>query len=189
MALTFIPRGSYLIEVEFKARVDDLSRVRERAKALGATYVCVRREHDIYLNHPCRDFAESDEALRVRQANGESFLTYKGKKLSPLTKTREEISIKVDSFDSAKQLLEALGFAEVACVVKEREVWKLGEATIYLDRVEKLGSFVEVEMETEGERLEDVEKRLLKLVEAIGLRKDMSIRESYLELLLAKTKG
>lgn len=55
-------------------------------------------ELDLYFQHPCRDFAKTDEGFRVRcqdYEGGESqcFLTYKGPKIDPETKTRKEIDI------------------------------------------------------------------------------------------------
>ena len=49
-----------MIEVEVKFRVDSLDAVRERLLELNARFVGESEEVDIYLNHPCRDFASTD---------------------------------------------------------------------------------------------------------------------------------
>ena len=46
---------------------------------------------DTYFSHPARDFAATDEALRIRSIDQENFVTYKGPKLDATTKTRREI--------------------------------------------------------------------------------------------------
>ena len=42
---------------------------------------------------PCRDFAQTDEALRIRTVGDTSFVTYKGPKLDATTKTRRELEL------------------------------------------------------------------------------------------------
>jgi len=89
-----------------KFRVEDLSEIEEK---LGdAEFVIEKVEEDIYLNHPCRDFGETDEALRIRRDVEGIRVTYKGRKIDPETKTREEIKIEVDDFDKTLKLFEKL---------------------------------------------------------------------------------
>ncbi len=51
------------------------------------------RQEDRYFNHPGRDFAATDEALRIRSVGNDNFVTYKGPKLSGPTKSRREIEL------------------------------------------------------------------------------------------------
>src|SRR4051794_13543350 len=68
-------------EVEQKHRVTDkpalIARLRERGCSLEEPI----QQSDQYFAHPCRDFAATDEALRIRVVGDESFVTYKGPKL------------------------------------------------------------------------------------------------------------
>ena len=48
------------------------------------------------------------------------FFTYKGPKLDGLTKTREEIEVRVEDFGMTKDILLRLGFFEVLTVEKRR---------------------------------------------------------------------
>jgi adenylate cyclase class 2 len=72
-----------MIEIEVKGYADEsvFERVRENFKLIRKEY-----HEDTYFRHPCRDFAETDEALRIRirRFNGhfEAFLTYKGPRLT-----------------------------------------------------------------------------------------------------------
>jgi len=65
---------------------------------------------DIYYNSPCRDFGKTDEALRLRNEGGQIFLTYKGKKLDAMSKTRKEVEVEVAGFDNMEDVLLSLGF-------------------------------------------------------------------------------
>ncbi|MDK2891890.1 MAG: adenylate cyclase, class 2 [Methanohalophilus sp.] len=84
-----------MIEVEVKARLS-LTRAREVLKELKAKFVESEKHYDIYYNAPHRNFAITDEALRLRLVNGRSVMTYKGEKLDDLTKSREELQTTVE---------------------------------------------------------------------------------------------
>ncbi|RLA83587.1 MAG: class IV adenylate cyclase, partial [Deltaproteobacteria bacterium] len=133
-----------MIEVELKVRAD-INRARERLQGLGASPEGIEFQHDLYFNAPWRDFSRSDEALRIRIKGEGGLLTYKGPKIDPLSKTREEIEVEVSDWRQARQLLLRLGFEEVGEVKKWRERYEIGGFTVSLDRVEGLGEFVEVE--------------------------------------------
>lgn len=176
-----------MIEIEIKAKIENEEELRDKLKELGVEKKGKVFEEDIYFQHPSKDFAKSDEALRLRKSiekskekNERFFLTYKGKKIDDKTKTREEITIEIDSFEKAKKILEKLGFREVAKIKKSRELYKLGEYLISIDDVVSLGKFAEIEKRSESYSAEE----MLALMKKLGLKE--SIRESYLELLLRK---
>ena len=174
------------MEVEAKFRVVDASAVEARLAELGARLVSEVVEVDVYYNHPCRDFAASDEALRVRHVDGSVSLTYKGPRMGP-GKTRREVSIGVDG--DVESLLSALGFVEVARVVKRRRYYALGDVTVTVDRVEGLGEFVEVEVSVGDEGLvEEGFRRVMDVALRLGLDPGNMERRTYLELLLAKNR-
>ena len=89
------------LEIEVKAYADNLARVEERLKEMGTVFIAEVSEKDTYFNHPNRDFAVTDEALRIRVADKQSFLTYKGRKIDAKSKTREEIEVALGDVDSA----------------------------------------------------------------------------------------
>ena len=81
------------IEVELKFAVADAVAVREKLNQLGAEFLAPVIQTDNYYAHPARDFAATDEALRIRRVGTASYLTYKGPKIDQMTKTREETEI------------------------------------------------------------------------------------------------
>jgi adenylate cyclase class 2 len=168
------------LEIEVKAYANNLARVEERLKELGAVFIAAVCEKDTYFSHPNRDFAATDEALRIRVADKQSFLTYKGRKIDAKSKTREEIEVALGDADSANLILMRLGFKPVAEVSKIRKRYKIGEFEICLDNVEGVGTFVEVE--TKGENMGELRDKALAILEKLNLRK--TERKSYLELLL-----
>jgi adenylate cyclase, class 2 len=167
-------------EIEIKARCDDLDAVRARISALGGSLLRSGREEDTYFNHPSRDFAATDEAVRVRSRGGKAILTYKGPKVSARSKSRYEKETGVEDGDALCEILSRMGFARVETVVKEREIFLLDGVEVCLDRVRGAGSFVELEMK--GNDVASVERALFALAGRLGL--DRFERRSYLELVL-----
>ncbi|NOZ58622.1 MAG: class IV adenylate cyclase [Euryarchaeota archaeon] len=174
-----------MLEVEIKARVASLREVEERLRQRGARYLGEEEQMDAYFAHPCRDFAATDEALRLRRAGGRVTLTYKGRKLDAVTKTREEVSLAVESYQAAREILTKLGFEEVALVKKLRRSYRLGEYLVELDSVAELGSFVEVEKKAEEYSPEE----LVAFLSSLGIGREAVERRSYLELLLGEGDG
>ncbi len=180
------------LEVELKFPVQDLERVEGQLRSLGAEIAHPHEEVDRYYGHPARNFAQTDEALRIRQKGGHCFLTYKGPKIDPTTKTRREIDLPLpagpDSFAAWDELLQALGFRPVAEVRKQRRkaflTWQGYRVEISLDEVVELGSFVELELVSDPAGVDSARSALLALADRLELHQ--SERRSYLELLMKK---
>jgi adenylate cyclase class 2 len=177
-------------EVEQKHRVEDepalLARLERRGVVLGRAI----EQTDQYFAHPCRDFAATDEALRIRTAGGQSFVTYKGPKLDSTTKTRREIELPLDAIDAGgsqfAELLAALGFKPVAIVRKQRRPFRLQyggrEIDGALDDVEGVGAFAELELQADESNLDESRQVIQSLAAELAL--GPSERRSYLEMLL-----
>lgn len=173
--------GIIVLEIEVKVPVDDVAIVEKRARALGASFVIENLQEDLYLAHPCRDFGQTDEALRLRQDGEKSVLTYKGKKLDSRSKTREEIEFPVPR-EEMGALLSRLGFVEFIRIRKTRKEYELDKVHICLDSVEGLGDFVELEFE--GQNVEEGLDRIASLKKMLDVEGNET--RSYLELLLQK---
>ncbi|MGD0896317.1 MAG: class IV adenylate cyclase [Thermoguttaceae bacterium] len=179
-------------EVEQKFPVHDLTAVADRLAALGATVSLPAPEVDLYFAHPSVDFAKTDEALRLRRKGESNSLTYKGPKIDATTKTRREIELPLGpgaaALESWAALLEALGFTRVAEVHKTRRKvivpWQGRQVEASLDDVDRVGTFVELELIAEAEGIEAAKVCLASLAQSLGLSK--SERRSYLQLLLGR---
>ena len=179
------------LEVEQKFRVAELDGVASRLREMGVAIEPPVEETDLYFQHPARDFAATDEALRIRQKAGVCFLTYKGPKLDPLTKTRREIDLRLPesaaTFGDFRDLLAALGFRAVAEVRKRRRKahvpWQDARIEVSLDEVHGVGVFVELELLAAPENADLARQRIGTLAERLALHDNE--RRSYLELLLA----
>ncbi|HUH79012.1 MAG TPA: class IV adenylate cyclase [Methanoregula sp.] len=174
-----------MLEIELKVSVPSLGPVRGRLAELGAEPSGRVREHDIYYNAPHRDFAKTDEAIRVRYTNNHAVVTYKGAKVKGSgLKAREELNTAVESGDVFEKMLVRLGFVRTAEVNKWRENFRYAGASVSLDTVEELGTFVEVEIMAEDGG-PDATARIERIAGEIGVHGE-PILLSYLELVLEK---
>jgi adenylate cyclase, class 2 len=181
-----------MLEVEVKFPVSDLAAIEMRLKVLGATPERNRVETDYYFNAPDRDFASTDEALRLRRIGPANFVTYKGPKTDKTTKTRLEIEVALAEGDEAvekfKRLLASLGYRPVAQVEKQRQIYSLDRGgfaiEICLDQVRDVGAFVEIETQAPDTAVEQARQAVLRLARELEL--ETQERRSYLELLLGR---
>ncbi|MCI0458452.1 MAG: class IV adenylate cyclase [Gemmataceae bacterium] len=182
-----------MLEIEMKFPAADFAPLLKRLAEWGAAESATAREDaDHYFNAPDRDFARTDEALRLRRIGPANLVTYKGPKRDAQTKTRTEVEVPLAEGDRAAedfaQLLIHLGYRPTAVVRKRRVLYHLEREGFALevcfDEVDEVGRFVELEIqapEADYERGRDV---LLRVAAELGLTG--SERRSYLEMLLAK---
>jgi len=174
-----------MYEVELKVAAEH-GPVRERLATLGAERTRQARQTDTYYDAPHRSFADTDEALRVRQEveEGEETvkLTYKGPLIDSESKSRREHETTVEDPNALRGILEGLGFTPAYTVEKDRTFYRYDGYTITLDDVRDLGTFVEVERE--AERVEPAREGAVAVLERLDLDPTAQIRTSYLGLLL-----
>lgn len=179
-----------MYEVEVKVRADHEG-VRAALAGIDATRVERVVQEDTYYAAPDRDFAETDEALRIRRerSDGErdARLTYKGPLVESESKTREEFETGVDDGAAMGDILERLGYDPVATVRKERERYEYGGYEVVLDDVDGLGEFVEIETEASASSLEAERTGAIEIMGLLDLDPREQLQTSYLELLLEAT--
>lgn len=181
-----------MFEVELKFSVTDRQPIIDRLVRLGASPLEELEQRDVYFRHPMRDFAATDEALRLRSVNGRHCVTYKGPVIDAHTKTRREIEVLLAEGDEVdrqfSEILGHLGFLPVRSVQKHRTPWHLiwhnRDFEVALDDVADLGTFVEIE--TIAAEPDRATARDAILALATRLQLSAPERNSYLGLLLAR---
>ncbi|MFX1588621.1 MAG: class IV adenylate cyclase [Promethearchaeota archaeon] len=198
-----------MIEVEIKVGISNPAEIKNMLEKNNAFYKSSLYHQDTYFNMPkgLRDFKETDEALRVRKSlefNKKDeketkkiicSITYKGKKIDSITKTRKEIEVNLDDFEKIIEILKVLGFQEFLTIKKERELYeveyKSKKLSLLVDFIPILNRYF-LEVEIMAENVNDVENFrniLLKFLNLLGIDKKESIRKSYLELIMDKYDG
>lgn len=177
-----------MLEVELKFRINDPQALAEQLASLGAAASDAVEQVDRYFNHPSRDFAVTDEALRIRTVGDASIVTYKGPKQGTAAKTRLEYDLPLADQTATgwAEVLTRLGFREVTTVTKQRTAYTLERDgrrfEVSLDEVAGLGAFAEVETLADESDRTDAEQAVHALAAELGLV-DAEPR-SYLEMLL-----
>jgi adenylate cyclase class 2 len=181
-----------MLEIEQKYRVADHAPIEAALAQLGATISEPSVQVDCYYAHPQRNFAQTDEAFRIRAVGAENYLTYKGPKLDATTKSRVEHEVRFadgpDALAALGEILRNLSFTPASIVRKTRRTAELTRdgfaVQVALDDVRKLGTFVELEIAISDDAQADAAKTTLaQLAADLGLT-DVE-RRSYLELVLA----
>ena len=180
-----------MYELERKSRADH-TRLRDRLAELDVGRASVRSQVDTYFDHPCRSFATTDEALRLREErsleNNEAVpscqVTYKGPRVTSETKTRFEGETEVEDYEELRTILERLGFSVVGTVEKQRATYEATGIQICLDTVENLGEFVEIETHATEDAVAEGNARIDRWTERLGLGETEPIVTPYLELLI-----
>jgi adenylate cyclase, class 2 len=138
-------------EAECKYRVADIERTRSLLSQCGAELIGHESHRDTYLRHPCRDFRETNEALRLREVDGKPMITYKGPRIAGPIKIRPEIELPLvqETMAGWQQIWKSLGFEIALVIVKQRATYRVLpielDLTVTLDIVEGLGNFAEIE--------------------------------------------
>ncbi|HEX4589517.1 MAG TPA: class IV adenylate cyclase [Gemmataceae bacterium] len=181
-----------MLEVEIKFAVADFAPIEAALTSRQVSLAPPRRDVDRYFNAPDRDFARTDEALRIRSIGERNFVTYKGPKLDRTTKTRLEIEVPLGDGEQViadfGRLLMSLGYRPVAVVEKTRRVAEFVRDSfpvqLTLDEVDGVGNYAELEIIASEEMVEAAKTAAWAAAAEFGLTQ--SERRSYLQLLLEK---
>ncbi|MCC5828553.1 MAG: class IV adenylate cyclase [Phycisphaeraceae bacterium] len=170
-------------EIEAKMALPDSIRHRLPAAILdlGGIHAASLREHNTFLDRPGTDLRKRDQGLRIRRehnTHGEhqrTVVTFKGPRSESELKSRQEIEFRVDDPDATLAVFLALGFETMLRFEKAREVYRLGDCEVVIDRLPHLGWFVEIEGPDE--------QTILNLRNRLGLGEQPLIRSSYIAML------
>ena len=169
-----------MIEVEVKVRINDVESMEKRITEQGAVYEGMIKQADEYFDFSDMRIFNSGGAFRVRAADGNYRVTYKGVKKDKETTSRAEIEIAIESADKMIEILENIGFIRLCKIKKKRQIYVLAGLEISLDEVEGLGSFMEMEgmANSEGEYKEK-KAEIFKLLDRFGVPLEEISQKSY----------
>lgn len=177
-AIRVMPR-----ETEAKLRVKSHDPVRERLRALGATFAGRVLETNWIFDRSDGPLRGLGCGLRVRSTVDEdtgrrrATLTFKGPVIAGPFKSRQELETQIDSAETAADILQAVGFVVILTYQKRRESWELGTCRVELDEPPHVGLFVEIEGPDE-EAIRSAQAEL-------GLVGTAHVKASYVRMLLA----
>jgi len=160
-------------EIEVKFPLPDRGALLKKLHDIGGTRVYAETFEDNIVLDRRGELKTKGALLRVRKFGKYSLVTYKGPmSLEGGIKSREEVQTGVESFELAIELLDSLGFKPVFRYQKFREVWRVKDVEVVLDRT-PIGDYFEIEGAMELIRTLSTE---------LGMNMDQAIRQSYADL-------
>lgn len=163
--------------LEIKARTADPARMRERARGLATARVGLETQTDTYFRT-----AAGRLKLRESSRSGAELVAYERPDVPEARWSHYEVVPVQDPKGLGALLSRILGVHRV--VRKQREVLLYRNVRIHLDRVDGLGSFVELEAVQE-EHVPDAvqQERVAHLMRELGIRPADLVASSYEALL------
>ncbi len=160
-------------EVEVKFPLRDRGELIRKLRDIGGSRLYAETFEDNIVLDRRGELRTKGALLRVRKFGKYSIVTYKGPmSMEGGIKSREEVQTGVESFELAIQLLDALGFKPVFRYQKFREVWRIKDVEIVLDRT-PIGEYFEIEGPI----------HLIRSISSeLGMNMDQAIRQTYADL-------
>jgi adenylate cyclase class 2 len=133
------------VEIEVKFYVLSLQEIEQKILELGGTLLQERCfESNLRFDTADGRLRNLRHVLRLRK-DTENILTFKGAaEAGKPVSIRQEIEVLVDDFDTARTLLEGLGFEVVMAYEKYRTTYSLLDTLVVLDEL-PYGNFIEIE--------------------------------------------
>ena len=168
--------------IELKIQVDDFRSIINSLKKNRATEEGVLSQTDIY-------FGCKGKRLKLREQNDKEFLLVLYAR--PDKKEAKVSDYDIIYFDKKQaQALKAVlkkAYGEKVVVKKKRRLWIYKNTRIHLDKVEKLGTFLELETLVKKD-LASARKEYDKVVDFLSLDKYKKLEKSYSDMLLEKKR-
>lgn len=172
------------MEVEVKARVENLEDVKKKLVELGVQFNGSVSHNDRYFKPKGFDQrvqGPGDYIVRIRKEGNNHILTTKA--LTEIMGAWIEHETEIDNPGEMEKMLLMLGLVNVFDLNKTREVGRLGEFEVLLDDVKELGKFIEVALDSEEGKKEENRKRIIEFFSKIGLKEEALEKRGYGELI------
>lgn len=166
-------------EIELKLRVRNLEDLLLKIKKMDCEIGSPIFQNDTIYISDLKNTKSNEESvwLRIRKENEKIELNYK--KQSAFLEESQEIEFEVNSYEKAKEFLEALGYKKWVEVNKKRCYSKYLNYNLCIDEVERLGSFIEIEIVVEENDTKNYIEDLLSVAEELGLNKEDIVKSHY----------
>jgi adenylate cyclase class 2 len=160
-------------EIEVKFALRDRAELVRRLHELGATRLYPETFEDNIVLDRRGELRTRGALLRVRKFGKYSLVTYKGPmSIEGGIKSREEVQTGIESFELAIQLFDSLGYKPMFRYQKFREVWRVKDVEVVLDRT-PIGEYFEIEGAVDVIR---------EVAGQLGMNMDHALRQTYADL-------
>lgn len=164
--------------LEIKVKLDSHKRIKKILSTNNIKLAEVLKQKDIY-------YKVKEGLLKLRIENGTQTLIFYNRNEKSKKRWSDYFLLDINSPDAEKFLDKFL--KRIVEVKKIRKLYLHDNTRIHLDRVDKLGYFLELETRVLN-GLRDAEKRFNYLVELLELKKYPELRDTYRNLLIRELK-
>jgi len=166
------------LNFEFKARLNNEQQVRAALKRLDARFIGTDHQVDTYFRVP-------SGRLKVREGRLENALIFYQR--SNLRRARQaSVEMMLLPRRNSLRAILARSLGILAVVDKRREIYFVKNVKIHLDRVRRLGKFLEVEAISRAGDVKKIRSQARQFQELFGITAKDIVAESYSDLILAK---
>jgi predicted adenylyl cyclase CyaB len=166
------------LNFEFKARLNNEQQVRAALKRLDARFIGTDHQIDTYFRVPAG-------RLKVREGRLENALIFYQRSNARRARQAAVEMMLLRRRNSLRAIL-ARSLGTLAVVDKRREIYFVKNVKIHLDRVHRLGKFLEVEAISHVGDVKKIRSQARQFQELFGITAKDIVAESYSDLILAK---
>ncbi|NHJ04691.1 MAG: class IV adenylate cyclase [Candidatus Heimdallarchaeota archaeon] len=168
-----------MIDVEIKARCENQEFVKEILKSKGAKFAGIDNQTDVY-------FKSITGRLKLRKGNIEQSLVFYERENIKGIKPSEFILYKTQDIPALEKILRK-SLSVLIEVHKTREIYFIENIKFNIDKVQKLGNFIEIEAMTEKEEeIDHLKKIVSDYMKLFKITDDDLQSLSYSDLLINK---
>lgn len=164
------------VNIEIKAHCPDPVFIAEKLNSLKADHKGVDHQVDTY-------FVVTEGRLKLREGSIENNLIYYQRSNQSGPKKSDVMLYPTGKDQSIKNILDKVLGVNVV-VDKKREIYFIDNVKFHIDKVEGLGSFVEIEAIGEAGEEERLDGLCRKYMEILNISPDQLIDRSYSDMLL-----
>jgi adenylate cyclase class 2 len=167
-----------ILNFEFKARARNVDRLEEKLLGLNPKFIGEDHQIDTYFN-------VERGRLKLRQGNIENSLIYYEREDSAAARSSKILLYRHAPDPALKEILsKILGIWVI--VDKRRRIYFLDNVKFHFDRLDGLGTFVEVEaIDRDGSiGIEELQKQCRRYAHFFGITNSDCVSESYSDLIL-----
>ncbi len=166
------------LNFEFKARLNNEQQVRAALERLDARFIGTDHQIDTYFRVPTG-------RLKVREGRLENALIFYQR--SNLRRARQaSVEMMLLPRRNSLRAILARSLGTLAVVDKRREIYFVKNVKIHLDRVRRLGKFLEVEAISRAGDVKKIRSQARQFQKVFGISAKDIVAESYSDLILAK---
>lgn len=167
------------LNVEIKAKCGNMGMYEEKLRKMGAELIRIEEQKDTY-------FSILEGRLKLRDLSSAARLIYYVRENISEPKKSEVLIFDIDDINRCRVLMDILKHLfPIRCIVrKSRKIYRFQNIHIHLDRVEGLGSFLELEGTLQkSQTISSLRKQVGDFQKILGIEEEDLLNVSYSDML------